>query len=122
MQSADDVQFGDSEFQCFPRLFNDLFGGELEAVGVAFLARKRAKLARQNAVIRVVDVAVDDVAGAVPHLFPAGQIRDGPNGVQVLRFKQPERIGLGNAFVGGDLVVEVAQFAALNEEIHSSIE
>ena len=121
MQSADDVQFGDAEFQGFPRLFNDLPDGQLKAVGVAFLARERAELARQDAVVRVVDVAVDDVAGAVAGFFPARQVGDGADGVQILGFKQPERVGLGNAFAGGDLVVEVAQFAALNEEIHCSV-
>ena len=121
MQSADDVQFGDAELQRFPRLFNDLLDGQLEAVGVAFLARERAELAREDAIVRVVDVAVDDVAGAVAGFFLARQIGDGADGVQILRFKQPQRISLGNAFAGGDLVVQVAQFAVLNEEIHGSI-
>ena len=97
---------------------DDFLDGELEAVGVAFLARERAELARQDAVIRVVDVAVDDVAGAVADLFLPRKIRDGADGVQVLGFKQPQRVGLGNAFAGDDLVVNVAQFAALNEKIH----
>ena len=105
MQSADDVQFSDAERERLARLLHNLFDGQLKAVGVAFLARERAELARQDAIIRVVDVAVDDVAGAVAGFFLARQIGDGADGVQVLRFKQPERVGLGNAFAGGDLVV-----------------
>ena len=33
---------------------------------------------------------------------------------------QPQGVGFGNTFAGGDFVVEVAQFAALDEEIHSA--
>ncbi len=120
MQPADDVQFGDAQSQRLARLLDDLSDGELEAVGVAFLAGERAELAAQDAVVRVVDVAVDDVAGAVADLLLAREVGDGADGVQILALEQPERIGFGNAFAGGDLVVEVAQFAVLNEEIHSS--
>ncbi len=90
----------------------------LEAVGVALFAGERAELAAQDAVVGVIDVAIDDVAGAVAGFALAGQVRDGADGVQVLRFKQPERVGLGNAFARGDLVVKVAQSAALGEKIH----
>ena len=73
MQSADDVQFRDAELQRLARLLDNFLDGKLEAVGVAFLARERAELAGQDAVIRVVDVAVDDVAGAVADLFSAAR-------------------------------------------------
>jgi hypothetical protein len=118
MQPANDVQLGDAELQGFPRLFNHLLDGQLEAVGVAFLACERAELARQDAIVRVVDVTIDDVAGAIADLFLTRQIGDGADRIQILRFKQPERVGFRDAFPSGDLVVEVAQFAALNEEIH----
>ena len=122
MQSADDVQFRDAELQRLARLLDHLRDGQLEAVRVALLARERAELAAQDAVVRVVEVAIDDVAGAVAHLLLSREIGDGAEGVEVLGFKQPQRVGFGNAFAGGDLVVEVAQFAALNEEIHTAID
>ena len=50
--------------------------------------------------------------------FLASAVCDGANGVQILRFKQPKCISLGNAFPSGDLVIDVAQLAALNEEVH----
>ena len=118
MQPAHNVQFRDAELERLARLPDDFFDRELKAVGVTFLARERAELARQDAIVRVVDVAIDDVAGAVAGLFMARQVRDGPDGVQVLRFKQPQRVGFGNAFAGGDLVIQVAQPAALNKKVH----
>ena len=69
MQSADDVQFGDAQLQRLARLVDNFLNGELEAVGVAFLLREGAELAGENAVIGIVDVAVDDVAGAVLPIF-----------------------------------------------------
>src|ERR1035437_6071641 len=119
MQSADDVQFRDAELQRLARFPDDFLDGKLEAVGVAFLARERAELAREDAVIRVVDVAVDDVAGAVADFALSHEIGDGTEGVQVLRFKQPHRIGFGNALARDNLIVDIAEFAALNEKIHT---
>ena len=98
---------------------DDFLDGELEAVGVALLAGEGAELAAQDAVVRVVDVAVDDVAGAVAHLALAGEVGDGADGVQVLALEKAERVGLGDPFAGGDLVIEVAEFAALDEKLHS---
>ena len=118
MQSANDVQFRDAELQRFARLLNHLRDAQLEAVRVALLARERAELAGEDAVVRVVEVAIDDVAGAITDLLLPREIGDGPEGVKVFGFKQPQRIGFGNAFARRDLVVEVAQFAALDEEIH----
>src|SRR5882762_6807609 len=92
MQPTDDMQFRDANLQRFARLPDDLLDGKLKAVGVAFLFREGAELAREDAVVRVVDVAVDDEAGAVAVLFRADEIGDGSKGVQVLRFKQPQRI------------------------------
>ena len=118
MQSADDVQFRDANFQGLARFLHNFLDGKLEAVGVAFFAREGTKLARQNAVVRIIDVAVDDEAGAVADFFLPRKIRDRAKRVQILRFKQPKRIGFGNAFTRDDFVVDVAEFAALDEKIH----
>ena len=120
MQSANDVQFRDADFQRLSRFPDNFFDGKLKAVGVAFLARERAELARKDTVIRIIDVAIDDVAGTVvAAFFLPRKIRDGADGIQVLRFKQPQRVSLGNAFARDDFVVNVAQLAALNEKIHT---
>src|SRR5450432_2141296 len=118
MQSADDVQFRDADLQRLPRLPGDLLDGKLEAVVIALFASKRTELTRQDAIVRIVDVTVDDIAGVVADLALTHEISDGPDHVQVFRFKQAQCIGIGNAFARDDLVVDVAKFAALDEKIH----
>src|SRR5208282_6341812 len=100
-------------------LGDDFLDGELEAVGVALLAGKGTELAAQDAIIRVVDVAVDDVAGATAGFALASEVGDGANGVEVLALEEAERVGLGNSLAGGDLVIEVTEFAVLDEELHN---
>ena len=81
MQAADDVQFRDADFQGFARFFDDFFDGKLETIGVAFFTGKGAELAGENAVIGIIDVAVDDVAGAIADFALAHEIRDGADGI-----------------------------------------
>ena len=75
-------------------------------------------MATQDAVIRIIDVAIDDVAGAITGFPLPHEVRDGPHDIEVLRFKQSERVRLGNAFARRDLVIKVAQFAPLDKELH----
>src|SRR5436305_11482813 len=111
MQPANDVQFGDPEAHRFARFLDDFFDAELEAVCIAFLARERTKLAAQDAIIRVIDIAIDDVAGAIgtgaePEL--PGEISDSPKSVQVFAFKEAESGSCGNALARADLVIKIA--------------
>src|SRR5581483_711236 len=115
MQSADDVQLGDPELQRFPRLVHDFSFAQLETIGIALLPRERTKLAGQ---VAIVDVAIDDVAGAVAGFPLAREIGDGADGVQVLAFEESQRVGVGDPFTRRDFLVQIAQLAALNEEIH----
>src|SRR5437879_8676831 len=118
MQSADNVQLGNAQRQRLARFLHDLVSAQLEAVFVAFLAGERAELAAQDAVVRIVDVAVDDVAGAAPILALVHKIRDGADGVEVFALEQPQGVGLGHPFAGDHFVVEVAQIAALEKKVH----
>src|SRR6266571_5540424 len=118
MQSADNVQLGDAQRQRLARFLRDLVNAQLEAVFVAFLAGERAELAAQDAIVRVVDVAVEDVAGAAPILALVHKIRDGADGVEVFALEQPQGVGLGHPFAGDHFVVEVAQIAALEKKVH----
>ena len=118
MQAADDVQFRDADLQRLARLADNFLDGKLEAIRVAFLARERTELARKDAVVRIVDVAIDDVARAVADLALPDKICDGADGVQVSRFKEPEGVGIGDAFIGDNLVVNVTQLATLNDKTH----
>ena len=120
MQPADDVQFRDADRQSFARLLHNFLDGELKSIRVAFLFGERAELATQDAVIRVIDVSIDDVAGAISIFALANEISDCAERVQIARFKKAKRVGVGNAFVGRDFFIDVAEFTALDEEIHRS--
>ena len=72
MQPAHDVQLRDAQPQRLARLADDLLDGELEPVRIPLLARERAELAAQDAVVGVVDVPVEDVAGTVAGFALAG--------------------------------------------------
>ena len=77
MQSADDVQFRDAELQRFARFLDHLRNGQLETIRITFLARERTELAAQDAVVRVVEVAIDDIAGAIADFLLAREIGNG---------------------------------------------
>jgi len=109
----------DAEGECFTRLVHNLFRGQLEAVGIAFLAGKRAELARQDAVIRIVDVAIDDVAGALPVFFWHAKSAMAPTTFKSFDSNSRSASPSRNAFTSGNLVIDVAQLAVLNEGITS---
>src|SRR5438034_6869236 len=118
MQSADDVQFGDAQRQRLARFLNDFIDGQLKTVLVAFLARERAELAGEDAVVRVVDVTVDDIAGArtVPALVH--KVGDGADGIEVFALEEPQSIGFGNPFARDNFVIDVAQLATFEKKFH----
>ena len=110
MQPADNVQFGDAEIQRFARFLHDFFDAELKAIRVALLARERAKLAAQDAVVRIVDVAIDDVTGAIAVFALSGEIGDGAERIQIFGFKQTQSVGFINAFACGHFLVDIGKF------------
>ena len=109
MQTADDVKFGDADGERGAGFFDDLFGAELPAVGVAFFAGERAELAAQDAVVGVVDVGVDDVGGAVADFALAGDVGKGAEGVNVFGIEKAEGFVVGEPFACDGFVVEVAE-------------
>src|SRR5581483_141871 len=92
--------------------------GELEAVRVALLSGEGAELAAQDAGVGVIDVAIDDVAGAVAGLALAREVGDGADGIEVPALEEAQGVGFGDAFAGGDLFMEVPEFAALRKKVH----
>jgi hypothetical protein len=91
----------------------DFLDGELHAVSIALLAGEGAELATEDAVIRVIDVAVDNVAGAVAVFPAADQAGQRAEGVEVLAFKKPQRLLLGKTLPCRRLLAEAAPFALL---------
>ncbi len=94
VEPPDDVQFGDAQLQRLAGLRDDLRDAKLKPVRVARLARKRTELAAQDAVVRVVDVAVQDIARPVADPALPGKVGDGPDGVQIFALKKAQRVGL----------------------------
>jgi hypothetical protein len=114
------MEFRDAEVKCFASFLDDFIQAQLESVGIALLAGEGTELAAQDAVIGIVDVAVDDVTGAIAHFALPRQISNCADGIEVFAFEEPQGVAFGNAFAGGNLVVKVAQLAALNEKLHQS--
>jgi hypothetical protein len=101
METADDMQFGDAEGEGFAGFGQHLVEGQLEAVGVAFLAGEGAELATEDAVIGVIEVAVDEVGGVGSDAAVAEFVGQGTEGVEVAGSEE------GQGFLGGEaLAVE----------------
>src|SRR5579863_753900 len=109
MQAADDVEFGDAEFKGVAGFFDDFFDGKLEAVGIALFAGESAELATENAVVGVVDVAIDDVAGAITVFAAALDIRDCAEGVEIGGLEELLGVSVGDSLAGVDFGINVPQ-------------
>jgi hypothetical protein len=118
VQPADYVKFRNSKVQRPLRLLHDFLHRELKSVRVSLLPGKGAELAAQDAVVRVVDIAIDDEAGAIARLSLPGKVRDGAQRVEVLALEEPQRLGIGYPLSVGDFPMDVAQFAVLNKKVH----
>src|SRR5258708_6577383 len=104
--------------QRFAGFLDDFFDRELKTIRIALLAGKGTELATENAVVGVIDVTIDDVAGPVADLSLSREISDSSDRVQILALEKPQPIGFGNSLPCGNLVVKVAQFAPLDKELH----
>lgn len=118
MKPADDVEFGNADGEGFAGFLDDFFDRELEAVGIALFPGEGAELAAQDAVVGVIDIAVEDVAGAVAAFAFANEIGNGADGVDVFALEEAESVGFVDALVGGDFFVDVAEIAMLDGEVH----
>ena len=77
---------------------------------IPFPGAERAKLTGKNANVRIVDVAVQDIGGAVP-IFPlANYVRDESERVNILGSIELRGFVLIDSFSGHDLVVDWSQF------------
>src|SRR5437763_2960092 len=97
MQAADDVQLGNSDGQRLARFLHDLFYRELKTICIALFSRKRAELAAQDAIIGIINVAIDDVTGAIAHFALPDKVCDGADRIQVFALEEPQRVSLTNA-------------------------
>src|SRR3954453_20456080 len=100
MKSTDHVDFGDPLPKRFANDPNDFFDREFESMRVPLARGKGAKLAREHANIRVVDVAVVNESRVIAVLLLSHSTRQDSEGVQVVRPVEIERFRLGNALSG----------------------
>ena len=77
---------------------------------VAFARAKGAELAREDAVVRVVDVLVVNVGGHVPVLALAQDVRDAAQSINIRGTVEARRFVLVNSLTRHDLIADRAQF------------
>ena len=65
MQPPDHVDFRDARGQRLLDSGKDIVNGTLESMSIPLFRRERAELAGENADVRVIDVAIEDVSGDV---------------------------------------------------------
>ena len=109
MEAADHVDLGRPGRRRLGALLQDV----VERQGVAPLVLhplgKGAEGTAVDAEVGVVDVAVDVEVDLVAVLQPIGVGRQLADGEQVVGLEQRQRLGIGDAHPGGDLVVELVE-------------
>ena len=99
MKPTDHMDLGDTKRQGFADNANNFLNGIFKRMRIALPRGKRAELARKNANVGVVDVAVVNVTGVIPVLSFAHRIRHYPEGVQIARLIQNHRLGVADALL-----------------------
>src|ERR1700682_2589150 len=85
VQTADHMNFCDSQSARGLNGANDIVDRSLKCVGVALLRGKCAELAREHANVRVIDVTIENVSGDVPVLLFAHRASHNAERVEIVR-------------------------------------
>ena len=85
MQSSHHVHLCNSELNSISHCLDNFVDRIFKRVSIAFFSSKRAKLAGQDANVRVIDVAVVDIACVVAVLSFAHDVRNHSEGVKIVR-------------------------------------
>ena len=119
MEAAHHVELGAAPAQRLRHL-EDFLQRIRIGVLLAFFLAERAELARlpQHADVRVVDVAVHVVVGAVPVQALSGDVRQVADGVDVLGFIEAHALLESEAQPRFDFFENIAQRAALDARAH----
>ncbi len=97
VKSADEVNLGDAECESGFGFLDDLVEGEFVTAFLTGAAIEGAEGAVENAEVGVVDVPVEDVVGNVAVLAFADGVGHRADGVEVVRLKEPQRLGVADA-------------------------
>jgi hypothetical protein len=76
-----------------------ILDGKFKRVRIALPGGESAELARKNTDVGIVDVSVVNVTGVIPVLSFAHHIRHHPEGVQITRLIQSQRLGIADALL-----------------------
>ena len=119
MEAAHHVELGAAPAQRFRHL-EDFLQRIRIGVLLAFLLAERAELARlpQHADVRIVDVAVHVVIGAIPVEALAHDVRQIADGVHVFGLIQTHAFFKGKAQTRFDFFQDIAQRASLDARAH----
>lgn len=110
MKSPHHVHFGNPKFERLTGGFDDFRNREFKGMRIPLPGAECAKLAGQDANIRIVNVTIQNIGGTVP-IFPrANNVRNKPERVDILRPIELPSFVLINSLGGDDLLVDRAQF------------
>src|ERR1700693_45169 len=110
MKPAAHINFGDPKMERLTCCLDDLGDGHLECMRVAFPGAKSAELARENADVRIIDVPIQDVGGAIPIFSLPNDIGDQPEFINICGAVEARCFVLGDPSSCHDLIIDRAQF------------
>lgn len=110
MKTPNHMDFGYPELKRLACGLDDLRDGQFEGVRISFPGTEGAELARKNANVGIIDVAVQDIGGAIS-VFPLpNEVGHETECVNVRGTIEARRFVLVNSFTGHDLIADRAQF------------
>jgi hypothetical protein len=109
VEAADDMEFGDPDLEGFAGFLDHFIDGEFESVLVTFFAGEGAELAAEDAVIGIIDVAVDDVAGARLVALAVGEVGEAADGGDIGVLQEVECLLFGEALAVVDFIGDGAE-------------
>ena len=110
MKTTNHMNLGDPKMQRLPSRLDDLGDGYFECMRIAFSGAKGAELTRKNADVRIIDVAIQNISGAVPVFSFPNDIGDEPERINVCGAIEARCFLLVDPFSGHDLIADRAQF------------
>ena len=102
MQSSDHVDLRNADGKSFAHCSNDVFNRTFKRVGITLLRSEGTELTGENANIRIVDVAIDNITGEFPIFATAHFARNQTQRIEIIGMVERHRLGFGNALLGFD--------------------
>ena len=110
MQTSDHVHLGDAPLQSNSHFRDNVVMRKLKRMCITFARPKCAKLARENANIRIINVQIPDVSRHVPIDSLSHNICDRSNRIEVPMTHEFQSLRLINPATINDLAINGTQF------------